>query len=137
MQVATKEMISAKLRSARLRPTRQRVSLAQLLFANGNRHFTAEELHAEALDADVRVSLATIYNTLNQFTDAGLLREVATEGHKSHFDTNTSNHHHFYIESEDRLVDIPEGALRMAELPEPLEGKRISGIDIIVRLQEC
>ena len=124
-----------KLRNAGLRPTQQRIALAQLLFGSGGRHLTAESLHAEALQANVTVSLATVYNTLNQFTGAGLLREVAIEGHKSYFDTNTSNHHHFYIEGEGRLIDISQSSLEVVGLPEIPEGKKIGRVDVIVRLR--
>ncbi|MGI9462639.1 MAG: iron response transcriptional regulator IrrA [Aestuariivirgaceae bacterium] len=125
-----------KLRLCGLRPTRQRLALAELLFAQGNRHVTAEALHAEAVNADVPVSLATIYNALNQFTRAGLLREVAIEGQKTYFDTNTSSHHHFYLESEERLLDIPDGNLRVVGVPETPAGKKIDRIDVIVRLRD-
>ncbi len=126
-----------KLRLSGLRPTRQRLALAELLFAQGNRHVTAEALHAEAVMANVPVSLATIYNALNQFTKAGLLREVAIEGQKTYFDTNTSSHHHFYIEGEERLVDIPDGNLRVVGIPETPTGKKIDRIDVIVRLRDA
>ena len=126
-----------KLRTCGLRPTRQRLALAELLFAKGDRHVTAEALHAEAAAANVPVSLATIYNALNQFTQAGLLREVAIEGQKTYFDTNTSSHHHFYIESEERLLDIPDGNLRVVGVPETPEGKKINRIDVIVRLADA
>jgi Fur family transcriptional regulator, iron response regulator len=125
-----------RLRKAGLRPTRQRVALATLLFGGGHRHVTAEELHAEAHRLRLPVSLATVYNTLNQFTEAGLLREVAIEGHRSYFDTNTSNHFHFYIEDESRLIDIPGDDLQVRGLPELPQGTRISRIDVIVRLEE-
>ncbi len=127
----------SKLRTAGLRPTRQRIALAELLFAGGGRHVTAEALHAEAVAADVAVSLATVYNTLNQFSDAGLLREVAVQGHKSYFDTNVSSHHHFYIESEERLVDIPHDTLEVINLPEIPEGMKIGQVDVIVRLKDA
>lgn len=125
-----------RLRAAGLRPTRQRVALAQLLFGSGDRHVTAEELHEEALDARIPVSLATIYNTLNQFTEAGLLREVAIEGQRTYFDTNTSNHFHFYLEEDRRLVDIPGRDLAVVGLPEVPEGTRVRRIDVIVRLEQ-
>lgn len=125
-----------RLRHANLRPTRQRVALAELMFGSGDRHVTAEDLHEEAINASVRVSLATVYNTLNQFTEAGLLREVAIEGSKTYFDTNTSNHHHFYIESEATLMDIPGNDLRVIGVPEAPEGTQISRIDVIVRVSE-
>jgi Fur family iron response transcriptional regulator len=91
-----------RLRSAGLRPTRQRLALVRLLFDHGDRHVSAEALHAEAQRAGVRVSLATIYNTLNQFTEAGLLREVVVEAGRSYFDTNTGDHHHFFFEGPRR-----------------------------------
>ncbi len=124
-----------RLRAAGLRPTRQRVALAQLLFGPGDRHVTAEELHEEAVRARVPVSLATIYNTLNQFTEAGLLREVAIEGQRTYFDTNTSNHFHYYLEAERKLFDIPSDKLNVVGLPEAPEGTRIRRIDVIVRLE--
>ncbi|MEZ5842825.1 MAG: Fur family transcriptional regulator [Hyphomicrobiaceae bacterium] len=123
-----------RLRRAGLRPTRQRVALGELLFATGDRHVTAELLHGEAVAAGERVSLATVYNTLHQFKRAGLLRELAIEGSRSYFDTNTSNHNHFLIESDGKLVDIPSDRIRVDGLPEPPEGMRISHIDVVVRL---
>ncbi len=125
-----------KLRDAGMRPTRQRLSLGSLLFGSGDRHITAEQLHVETVRAGIAVSLATIYNTLNQFTEAGLLREVAVEGHKSYFDTNTSNHCHYYLEDEGRLIDIEDDRLTVDGLPEPPEGMRIGRIDVIVRLEK-
>ena len=92
---------------AGLRPTRQRVALAELLFGGPHRHVSAEQLHSEATEAHVGVSLATIYNTLHQFHEAGLLREVAVDASRSYFDTDTSDHHHFYVEDEQRMIDIP------------------------------
>jgi Fur family iron response transcriptional regulator len=118
-----------------LRPTRQRVALAEILFGAGDRHITAEELHEEASRANVPVSLATIYNTLNQFTEAGLLREVAIEGQRTYFDTNTSNHFHYYLEAERKLFDIPSSELSVVGLPETPEGTRVRRIDVIVRLE--
>ncbi len=122
------------LRGADLRPTRQRVALAELLFARGDRHLTAERLHEEAVRNDVRVSLATVYNTLHQFTEAGLLREVAVEGAKTYFDTNTSNHAHFFCESNGVLMDIPTEGLSVEGLPDQPEGMEVSRVDVLVRL---
>ncbi|MGE0628335.1 MAG: iron response transcriptional regulator IrrA [Hyphomicrobiaceae bacterium] len=124
---------SRLLRRAGLRPTRQRLALARLLF-DGDRHVTAEELHAEALAGGQRISLATVYNTLHQFCDAGLLRELAVNGSRTYFDTNTSNHNHFYVEHENRLYDIPNEPVRVQGLPTPPPGLRIAHIDVIVRL---
>jgi Fur family iron response transcriptional regulator len=125
-----------KLRTAGLRPTRQRLALTQILFGQGNRHITAEELHAEAQTAKADVSLATVYNTLNQFTGAGLLREVAIEGDRSYFDTNTSNHFHYYLESEGRLLDIEGDEIQVVGLPQVPAGTEIDRIDVIVRLRD-
>jgi Fur family iron response transcriptional regulator len=126
--------VSGLLRRAGLRPTRQRMVLGNLLFAGMDRHVTAELLHAEAVAAGARVSLATVYNTLHQFCDAGLLREIAVDASKAYFDTNTSNHNHFLIESEGKLIDIPNDSIRIGQLPEPPEGMRISHVDVVVRL---
>jgi Fur family iron response transcriptional regulator len=119
---------------AGLRPTRQRLSLAELLFAKGDRHVSAELLQQEAEKVNVSVSLATIYNTLHQFTQAGLLREVAVEGNKAYFDTNTSDHHHFFFEEDNRVVDIP-GGMSVDALPEVPEGMEITRVDVVVRLR--
>jgi Fur family iron response transcriptional regulator len=123
-----------RLRSVGLRPTRQRLALAKLLFEKGHRHVTAEELHGEARAADVGVSLATVYNTLHQFKRAGLLREIAIGGQRAYFDTNTSNHNHYFIESEGKLMDIPGDSIRVDGLPEPPQNLRVSHIDVVVRL---
>jgi len=127
--------LEARVRAAGLRPTRQRIALAELLFAKGDRHLSAEELHEEALGAGVTVSLATIYNTLHQFTEAGLLRILALEGSRTYFDTNTSDHHHFFIEGENRVIDIEANPVSIYNLPELPEGMEIVNIDVIVRLR--
>lgn len=123
------------MRAAGLRPTRQRIALAELLFAKGDRHLSAEELHEEALGAGVAVSLATVYNTLHQFTQAGLLRIMALEGSRTYFDTNTSDHHHFFIEDENRVIDIEASPVSISNLPEPPEGMEIVNVDIVVRVR--
>ena len=125
----------ARLRSAGLRPTRQRMALAEMLFAGGNRHISAEALHDEAVAADVPVSLATVYNTLHQFTAAGLLREVALDGSKTYFDTNMSDHHHFFLEDDNAMFDVPESELGLDRLPEPPPGTEISRVDVVIRLR--
>jgi len=122
------------LRGVKLRPTRQRLALARLLFGRGHRHLSAEELHSEALGDNVRVSLATVYNTLHHFTGHGLLREVVVEPGRSYFDTNTSDHHHFFFEDSARLEDIPGDRVRLAALPEPPAGTRVRRVDIVVRV---
>jgi len=124
-----------RLRSAGLRPTRQRIALAGLLFAKGDRHLTAEELHDEASGAGIPVSLATVYNTLHQFTDAGMLRVLAIESSKTYFDTNTSDHHHFFIEGDNEVMDIPMGSILVDGLPNVPEGMEIAHVDVVVRLR--
>jgi Fur family transcriptional regulator, iron response regulator len=124
-----------KLRRVGLRPTRQRVSLGWLLFGKGDRHITAEMLFDEATRSRIPVSLATVYNTLHQFTEAGLLRQLAVDGSKAYFDTNPTEHHHFFIEGEDALVDVPGDAIAVGELPTPPEGLEIAGVEVIVRLR--
>jgi len=126
--------ILAKLKEAGLRPTRQRLSLAKLLFESGDRHISAEALHAEALANRIQVSLATIYNTLHQFTAAGLLREIVVEPGRSYFDNNVAPHHHFFVEGEGRLMDIPADRVALSQLPEPPAGMKVSRVDVIVRL---
>jgi len=128
--------IAEKLRAAGLRPTRQRLALAEILFAAGDRHVSAEALHGEALAARVPVSLATVYNALNQFTAAGLLREVAIEGDRSYFDTNTSNHFHYFIEGGEGLRDIGTEDIELKGLPPLPDGTAIDRIDVIVRLRK-
>lgn len=125
-----------RLKAAGLRPTRQRVALAGLLFSGRDRHLTAEQLHAEALAADVKVSLATVYNTLHQFTKVGLLRELVAEAGRSYFDTNTSHHHHFFFERSGQLKDVPGHAVELNGLPEPPTGTRVARVDVIIRLAE-
>ena len=123
-----------RLREAGLRPTRQRVMLAELLFGSGDRHVTAEMLYGEAVEANIHLSMATVYNTLNQFTQAALLRRIGPDGSKSFFDTNTSVHPHFYLVGEDILIDVPE-ALQLEQMPEALPGHEISRLDIIIHIR--
>ncbi|MGH1419014.1 MAG: iron response transcriptional regulator IrrA [Hyphomicrobiaceae bacterium] len=129
--------ITELLRQADLRPTRQRTALASLLFDGPDRHVTAELLHAEVAQAGEHVSLATVYNTLHQFRRAGLLRELAVDGVKSYFDTNTSNHHHFLIEPDGELMDIPNDNLKIDGLPQPPEGMKITHVDVVVRVKKA
>lgn len=124
-----------RLRAAGLRPTRQRLALAKLLFEQQDRHVTAEALHAEATSAGIRVSLATIYNTLHQFTGVGLMREIVVDAQRSYFDTNTTDHHHFFFEQDGRLQDIKGEDVTVAEMPPAPVGTRIKRVDVIVRLE--
>ncbi|MBD8652212.1 iron response transcriptional regulator IrrA [Rhizobium sp. CFBP 13726] len=128
--------IEIRLRHCGLRPTRQRVALADLLFAKGDRHLTVEELHAEATEAGVPVSLATVYNTLHQFTEAGLIRVLAVESARTYFDTNISDHHHFFVEGRNEVLDIPISNLEIGNLPDAPEGMEIAHVDVIIRLRE-
>ena len=127
--------IRTKLRQFGLRPTRPRVSLSALLFAKGDRHVTAEMLYEEANRAKVPVSLATVYNTLHQFTEVGLLRQVAIDGSKAYFDTNNTEHHHFYIEDRHELVDISPIEGVVGGVPRPPDGYEVVRVDVVVRLR--
>jgi Fur family iron response transcriptional regulator len=124
-----------RLRAVGLRPTRQRLALARLLLENGDRHITAEQLHAEVGAAGIQVSLATVYNTLHQFTEAGLLREVVVEPGRSYFDTNTADHHHFFCEDTSKLQDIPGRDVVVSGFPLPPSGTKISRVDVIIRVR--
>src|SRR5215204_1515337 len=127
--------VKALLRQVGLRPTRQRMALGWILFAKGDRHLTAEMLYEEATKAKVPVSLATVYNTLHQFTDVGLLRQVAVDGSKTYFDTNTTAHHHFFVEGDNALVDIPGAEEMVTKTPAAPAGYEIARIDVVVRLR--
>jgi len=127
--------LKSKLRAAGLRPTVQRLSLCQLLFGKGDRHVSAEALHAEAREAGLSMSLSTVYNSLNNFAAAGLLREIAVQGPRTYFHTRTSPHHHFMDEASGRMFDVADGAVEFARLPAPPEGMEIVGCDVIIRLR--
>lgn len=125
--------VITRLRGAGLRPTRQRLALARLLFDGADRHVTAEQLHSEARRNNVPVALATVYNTLHQFTKAGLLRQVVVEPGRTYFDTNTVDHHHFYFEEDGTLRDVQPDALSVNPLPAPPPGAEIERVDVIIR----
>jgi len=126
--------VRGRLRDSGLRPTRQRVMLGWLLFARGDRHVSAEQLFEEATRAKAQMSLATVYNTLRQFTEAGLLRQVQAGPGKAYFDTNTEDHHHFVVDGEETVIDVPE-PIAVGGVPSPPPGFAIAGIDVIVRLR--
>jgi Fur family transcriptional regulator, iron response regulator len=125
---------ATRLREAGLRPTRQRRLLAGLLFGRGDWHVTAEILHQQAKEAGCRVSLATVYNTLHQFTAVGLLRQVVVDPVRNYFDTNTASHQHFYDEGEGQLIDIAGESVTVSGLPKPPEGMSVARVDVVVRL---
>ena len=131
------ETASAKVRAAGLRPTRQRVALAGLLFREHDRHVTAEALHEEAAKAGVCVSLATIYNTLHQFTAAGLLNEVVVDSGRAYFDTNIGDHQHFYVEDNGELIDIPGDTIAVSNVPNPPKGMAVDRVDVVVRVKRA
>lgn len=123
------------LRAAGLRPTRQRLTLTKLLFENGHRHVTAEALHAEATAQGVTISLATVYNTLHQFGAANLLRSVSVDGQRTYFDTNTSDHHHFYYAEDGALEDIDGETVRVIGLEALTDAREVERVDVIVRVK--
>lgn len=128
------DSIRERLKAAGLRPTRQREDLARLLFRDGDRHVTAEVLHREAMADGVQVSLATVYNTLHQFTEAGLLREVVVDSGRAYFDTNVERHHHFFNVATQELADIPGDAISVSELPEAPAGTSVEGVEVVIRV---
>lgn len=123
------------LRKASLRPTRQRLALADLLFGGDNMHITAEELHSLSKQNGIHVSLATIYNNLHQFTEAGLLKEVSVNSSRYYFDTNTEPHHHFFYEDDHRLEDIPRDSLNIEKMPALPDGQEIEAVEVIIRIK--
>jgi len=135
LDCASKHDFRALLCRAGLRPTHQRLALCTILFSNGDRHITAEMLHAEAIAARLPVSLATVYNNLHQFTEAGLVQQIAVDGSKAFFDTNTTAHQHFFLVAEHVLIDIPASDVVLSAVPEPPEGYEIVRVDVVVRLR--
>ena len=128
---------AAWLNAAGLRPTRQRLALAELLVGDGqHRHVTAESLFSAVQVHGERVSLATVYNTLRTFCDAGLLQEVTVDGSRSYFDTNTHDHPHFFWEDEGKLTDAPSEQLEISRLPQAPEGAEIASVDVVIRLRK-
>jgi Fur family iron response transcriptional regulator len=127
--------MGARLRAAGLRPTRQRLRLAEILFRHGNRHVTAELLHQEAQEAGCGVSLATVYNSLHQFTAVGLLQQVIVDPQRSYFDTNTGPHQHFYDEDDAALTDIAGEGIEVSGLPAPPRGRTVARVDVVVRIR--
>ena len=124
------------LAQADLRPTRQRLSLATLMVGDGqDRHVTAEGLYAASVSAGEKVSLATVYNTLRAFCEAGLVQEVTVDGTRSYFDTRMDDHPHFYFEEDGTLIDAANSELRIASLPTPPDGYEVAKVDVVVRLR--
>jgi Fur family iron response transcriptional regulator len=136
MALATEERVADWLGRGGLRPTRQRLALAALLVGDGeDRHVTAESLYEMAGAAGEKVSLATVYNTLRAFCEAGLMNEVVVDGSKSYFDTRIDDHPHFYWEDSTTLTDAPKEELRIAALPEAPEGTEIARVEVVIRLR--
>jgi Fur family iron response transcriptional regulator len=126
-----------KLKESGLRPTRQRIALARLLLESGPRHVTAEELFQEARAVGIPVSLATVYNTLHQFTSAGLMIEVVVGSGQSYFDTNPTSHYHYFDKTTGEIIDVPEEQVRFLRLPPAPPGKVIDRIDVVVRIRNA
>jgi Fur family iron response transcriptional regulator len=136
MSLPTMAAMAAKLRRVGLRPTKQRVAIACLLLDGRHRHVTADSLTTEIADSGMRVAGGTVYNTLNQFTDAGLLRRVTVHNEYSLFDTNTEHHHHFYEAAHDRLIDIPSNEVILTRLPQAPDSHEISAVDVVIHIQQ-
>ncbi|MFK7791134.1 MAG: iron response transcriptional regulator IrrA [Devosiaceae bacterium] len=133
--MASQSVCTAKLRSAGLRPTRQRLSLAAILFDGQDRHVSAEWLYDVAKSSGADVSLATVYNTLHQFTSAGLLREITVDSTRTYFDTNIGDHHHMFLEHEDKVIDVPSSSVSVNKIPEIPDGMELVSVDVIVRVR--
>jgi len=129
--------IRGQLERVGIRPTQQRIALYSLLFRHGQRHITAEQLHWEARQTNIMVSTATVYNTLNHFAETSLIRRVSVNGQRTYFDTCSGDHQHFFIEAEDRILDIPDDSLTLGSIPEPPEGYVVSKVDIVVHLERA
>lgn len=133
-----KERSANWLKAGGLRPTRQRLALAELLVGDGlDRHVTAESLYALTHETGERVSLATVYNTLRAFCEAGLINEVVVDGSKSYFDTRTDDHPHFYWEDSHSLTDAPAEELEISHLPQVPAGMAVSRVDVVIRLRKA
>jgi Fur family iron response transcriptional regulator len=132
---AANERVLDMLRGAGLKPTRQRLALGELLFSGEDRHVSCESLFDEARAAGADLSLATVYNTLHQFREAGLVREVHLDAQRRWFDTNVGEHHHFYVEETGALMDIPADSIEIAALPSPPRGFAVEGVDVVVRVR--
>jgi Fur family iron response transcriptional regulator len=128
---------ATRLKEAGLRPTRQRIELAHLLFRDCDRHVTAESLADEGARAGVKVSLATVYNTLHQFKAAGLLRQVVVDASRSYFDTNVGDHQHFFLEDEGMLIDIPGESISVSGVPDAPAGLTVDRVDVVVRVKRA
>jgi Fur family iron response transcriptional regulator len=122
------------LEKAGFRQTRQRKTLASILFDGTHKHMTAEQVHAAARKKRAALSLATVYNTLHQFTEAGLLRQIVLDCSSVYFDTNVESHHHFFNQKDGKLADIPSSAVDIARLPKPPAGTKLDGVDVILRV---
>lgn len=127
--------ISDRLKKVGLRPTRQRLNIGRLLFGATHRHITADDLFQEIQTTGEQLSLATIYNTLHHFSEVGLLRRICTGSERVYFDTDTGDHHHFYVQDEDRIVDAPAGDTIINRLPEAPEGYEITKVDVVIHLK--
>lgn len=135
---APDDRLASWLASGGLRPTRQRLALAALLVGDGqDRHVTAEGLHAAAAESAEKVSLATVYNTLRAFCEAGLMNEVVVDGSRSYFDTRLDDHPHFYWEETGTLTDAPASQMKISQLPTAPEGAVISRVDVVIRLRKA
>ena len=126
--------LAERLRAAGLRPTRQRLLIAGLLLDGRHRHVSADGLAREIRQTGTHMAGGTVYNTLNQFTDSGLLRRVTVHNEHSVFDTNTSHHHHFYDAGTDRLIDIPADRVLLADLPDAPNGHDIASVDVLIHI---
>ena len=132
-----KKDLASKLRTSGLRPTKQRVKLAEFLFNRDKTfHFTVENLDKaiNKKNSEYKIALATIYNTVHAFKKAGHLKEILIKDGKNYFDTNTSSHHHFYDEVNNELTDIENNKIELKKFPNPPRGKSIKDVNVIINI---
>lgn len=136
LQIQNVSHIREALSKAGMRPTRQRMAIGNLLLCGDHQHVSADELHLKLGQTGYTMSLATVYNTLNQFASAGLIRKISVSGQRTFFDTNAHNHQHFYLEDEDRMIDISGDILQLQPMPLAPSGYHITKIDVLISLKK-
>ena len=125
-----------KLENSPLKVTAQRVAMIKLLFKNGADHFTAEDIYGEVNKKKIKISLATIYNSLNQFKEFGIIKAIKVSSDKIYFDTNLKKHHHFYCIKSSKLIDVETNRVKISKLPKIPRGKKLKSIDVIINITD-
>ncbi len=124
------------LNSSPLKTTKQRVEIIKILFGDENNHFTAEDVHNKIENLGLNISLATVYNCLNQLTDNGIVKSLKTSCNKIYFDTNITAHHHFFCKNTSTLIDINFKDIKISKLPKLPSGKKLDSIEVVVNISD-